>query len=212
MSSYVDATALRSKLSVDTEFVNAQGRNFDMWVACFLASGFVAVGVATTVDPVLSTPFAAVASVLALYVFYRMFRIRSVRARVDAAWKSAFSGCDLHTPSGESVEFISYNDTYRTVWVAHKDGKRQELPLDALVDGRGQKVVHDAESDASLTAAILKRWSSVRWKLDDGRVGTLREVVTVGYEYFDTTKLSLKLDDGNVVSEDIKLLTPVPSR
>jgi hypothetical protein len=86
------------------------------------------------------------------------------------------------------------------------------LPWDALENGRGEVIVRDDKGDRSFEAARLKRWSSVKWKTDDGRVGTLRDINTsVGYESsYDVTRLSLKMDDGSEVLENIDFLTPVP--
>lgn len=206
----VDASAIRAKVAGDSEYVLSKGRNLDMWVACTLAFGFIGVGTAFTVDPVLAGPFLGIATAIALQVGYRVTRIKAARKRISAAWKSALPIHDLHTPSGESVKFVRFYDDWHGVVVEHKDGERQLLTLDALMDGRGETVVDGGRGEKSLDAARLKRWSNVNWKLEDGRVGSLREVVTFGYsESCDVTMLTLKLTDGSVVSEDIDLLTPV---
>jgi class 3 adenylate cyclase len=122
-------------------------------------------------------------------------------------------GARLHTMSGEPVKYVRYDDTFQVVVVDHRDGTRLRVPLGALVNGRGDKIVHDEEAEASLEATVLKRWSQAKWRLDDGRVGTLRDVVTfASSDYVNITKLSLKLDDGSVITQDIRLLTPVASR
>jgi hypothetical protein len=77
--------------------------------------------------------------------------------------------------------------------------------------GRGEVIVCDKKGDRSFEAARLKRWSSMKWKTDDGRVGTLRDINTLlGYESsYDTITLTLKMDDGSEVQENINFLTPV---
>lgn len=209
MTHFVEAAAIRKKTEADTAFIADKSRHLDIWWAGVVGAGFIAGAVAFT-EPVLASSFAGVSAALALAIFRRASRIRLARARIDSAWKAALP-LDLHTPGGEPVNFVRFIDDWHGVVVSHKDGSRQALPWDALENGGGGAIVRDEKGDRSFEAARLKRWSAVKWKTDDGRVGTLRAVDTVlGYESsYDITRLTLKMDDGGELTENINYLTPV---
>jgi hypothetical protein len=210
VTTFVDAAVIRKKTEADTAYIANKSRNLDMWWTGLVGAGGIGGAVAVLTEPVLASPFAGVCAAMALVVFHRATRIRLAKARVDSAWKSALSA-DLHTPGGEPVKFVNFIDEWRGVVVSHKDGSRTVLPWDALENGRGEVIVNDENGERSFESARLKRWSSVKWKTDDGRVGTLRGVNTHlgGDSSYDTIMLTLKMDDGSEVQENINLLTPV---
>lgn len=210
MTHLIDATVIRKKTGADTDYIANKSKCLDMWWAGLVGVGFIAGAVAYLTEPVLAAPFAGAGAALALGLFHRASRIRHARNRVNNVWKSVLPS-DLHTPGGEPVKFVSFIDEWSGVVVSHQDGLLSVLPMDGLENGRGEVIVNDDKGDRSFEAARLKRWSSVKWKTDDGRVGTLRGVNTdLGYEStYDVTTLSLKMDDGSEVQENISFLTPV---
>ncbi|MCS4088973.1 hypothetical protein [Rhizobium sp. BK176] len=210
MAHLIDAAVIRKKTEADTAYIANKSRYLDMWWVGLVGAGFIAGAVAYLTEPLLASPFAGVCAALALGIFHRASRIRLARARVNNAWKSALP-TDLHTAAGEPVKFVAFIDEWRGVVVSHQDGSRVVLPWDGLENSRGEVIVNDGEGQRSFEAARLKRWSAVKWKTDDGRVGTLRGISTaLGYESsYDVTTLTLKMEDGSEVQENINLLTPV---
>jgi hypothetical protein len=206
----IEASSIHAKVAREKDYVLSKGKNLDMWMASILAFAFIGVGSAITTDSFLSTMFLAFSAVLAVKFVGRVFRIKAARGVVDAAWKSALPLEELHSPSGERVKFIRFRDNWSFVEVEYDDGERQRLPLDTLFTGSGEKIVYEEHAPWTPDIARQRRWSNVNWRLDDGRTGFLRDVVSFGNgEDLAVTLLTLKLEDGNVVTENIDLLTPV---
>lgn len=193
---------------------SAAGMYLDLWSAAAVVLAVMAVLQAFSEYPEFFLLFASVSVGPFCVSVIKAQRLKKARARISAIWAKAMPMGDLHTPTGEAVRFVEVIDGHPIkIVVRHGDGRTATLELEDVQDGWGVQLVSTRHREGAFAShSVLRRLSNVDWRLDDGRVGQLRQVFPVCRTEFDHGyDLELKLDDGSCLRVPLEELTPIPS-
>jgi hypothetical protein len=155
-----------------------------------------------------SFAFGAVAFLSGLFAawigFVWLKRLPDTDRLASASWVSFFENWEIYTPAGERLVCIGCSFGGTVLQVRFEDGAQDSWPLSLLCDGSGVLLLPLAAYGKD--SELLLRMSKCRWKIPDGRIGTVRGGRT---RYEDESLLTLALPGGLVGDFPLSSLEPV---